>query len=209
MFCGDCLAVLGGLFCYKDFGSPPPPGSLARATLQTSEEAPRTPTIPTACEEAFDGACVVCRSRQSAKTTQAALGSHPGHNTSTLMEKIRKITTGPDTATETEETGPILDGSEMALGIETVFECCLGSAKMAATLTGSGRSTDRTASNEMAKAHSPSAGSEGATWMDMAFANHHGRADMPETEHKARVDAGFGRMVGMDAAASDSGKAAK
>ena len=178
MFCGDCLAVLGGFICYKDFGSPPPPGSLARATLQTSEEAPRTLTIPTTYEEASDGACVVCRTLRSAKATQAALGSHPGHNASTLMEKIRKITTGPVTATETEETGPILDGSVMASGIETVFECCLGSAKMAATLTGSGRSTDRTASKEMAKVHRTSVVSEGVTRMDMTIANHHGRADM-------------------------------
>ncbi len=42
----------------------------------------------------------------------------------------------------------------------------------------------------------------------MALVNHHGRADMSETENKARVDAASGRMIGMNEV-SDTGKIEK
>ncbi len=129
MFFADCLADFCS-FCVRNSDFGPPPGSFAMGTLQTSEEAPWTPMIPTTYEEASDGACIFCRALRSAKTTQAALSSHPGRNASTLMVKIRKITTSTDTATaidsaqtpypypnatiETEEARPIMDGSEMA-----------------------------------------------------------------------------------------------
>jgi hypothetical protein len=99
---------------------------------------------------------------------------------------------------------PILDGSEMAPRIGAMFECFLGSAKIC-----SGRSANRTASNDIAKVQGVLVHPEGATWIDMAFVSHHGRADMSETENKARVDAGSGRTVGVNAVVSDTGKAEK
>ncbi len=50
---------------------------------------------------------------------------------------------------------------------------------------------------------------EGVTRIDMALVNDNGRADMSETENKARVDAGSGRMVGMNAVISNTGKSEK
>ncbi len=101
------------------------------------------------------------------------------------MVEIRKITTGPYTATETdsaqvpylypnakietEEAGPILDGSKMASRIGGMFEWYLGSAKIAATHTSSGRSTDRTASHEIAKVHWTSVNPDRVTRIDMAL----------------------------------------
>ncbi len=138
----------------------PPLESLAKASLQTSEEASWTPMIPTT----YGGASMapaLSAEHRSAKTTRAALNSHPGHNTSTLMVKIRKMITGTDNRTEigsartlypyphaaieTEEAQAILVGSEQASKIGALFECFPGSAKIIATHTGSGRSTERTA----------------------------------------------------------------
>jgi hypothetical protein len=97
-----------------------------------------------------------------------AVSSHPVFNALTLMVTIRKITTGPDTATEIdsaqappypspnatkkkEKARLILDGSKIASKTGTMFECCPGSAKIAVTHTSSGRTTDRTVSNEITK----------------------------------------------------------
>ncbi len=110
-------------------------------------------------------------------------------------------------SSEIRKKDRILDGFKMASRIGAMFECYLGSAKIAATHTGSGRSTDRTVSNEIAKVQWTSADLEGVTWIDMELVNHHGHTDMSETEHKARVDAGSGRMVGMHVVVLDSGMA--
>ncbi len=85
---------------------------------------------PTTYEETSDGTFVVCRTLRAAKAKQMALSSHPGHNASTLMVKIRKIPAGPETAKkkdpaqtpypcpsvaiDTDEAHLILDGSVMA-----------------------------------------------------------------------------------------------
>jgi hypothetical protein len=116
-----CIADLYGCICCDDFGIPLSSSgsgqgrlrrlrrlawrfpSLVKATLQTSEKASRAPMIPTTFKEASDGDCVAWRILQARR---CRLKHHPSHDASTLMPKIRKIPTGPETLIPTARSTP-------------------------------------------------------------------------------------------------------